>query len=299
MKIFVIIPVHNRKEITRECLNHLTNQTYNVFSVVVIDDGSEDGTDKMIEEEFPQTVLLHGEGNLWWTGSMNRGIEYVLTICEPEDYILVLNDDLTISEDYLEKLSILANRFPTSLIGSVIVNTNDKHSVLSGAIKVNWWTAKRINLDAGKDITLIPKGHFSETSLLTGRGVLIPVKVFREIGLYNNRHYKQFGDTELTKRAEKAGYQLIVSYDSIVYSQPLKTNNIMNDGLYELSDFWSYLFDEHANTNLIFRYWFAFDNANNFFQGTFFLFCDLVRITIHFFKHLNFKARIINKRSNK
>jgi GT2 family glycosyltransferase len=286
MKIFAIIPVHNRKEITSNCLNRLYNQTTDNLSVVVVDDGSQDGTSEMILKEYPNVVLLNGDGNLWWTGAMNKGLEYVLNVCEPEDYILAINDDLSVPDNYLDILSASIERFPNSLIGSVIVDTNDKETVLSGRIKINWWTAKRSNLDAGKKITSFPKGYSAETSVLTGRGVLIPVTAFRTVGLYNNQHYKQYSDTELTKRAEKAGFRLIISCDSIVYSQPLKINNIMVNSSYKINDFWKYYFDEHSNTNLKFRFWFAFDTAQNFFQGTIYLICDLARITFHFFKHL-------------
>ncbi|PKO03918.1 MAG: hypothetical protein CVU43_00090 [Chloroflexi bacterium HGW-Chloroflexi-5] len=286
MKIFAIIPVHNRKEITRNCLNRLVNQTTDNLSVVVVDDGSQDGTSEMILQEYPHVVLLNGDGNLWWTGAMNKGIEYVLNVCEPKDYVLAINDDLSVPDDYLENLSASIERFPISLIGSVIVNIKDRDTVLSGSIKINWWTAKRANVDAGKKITSFPKGYSAETSVLTGRGVLIPVEVLETVGFYNESHYKQYSDTELTKRAEKAGYKLVISYDSIVYSKPLKTNNIIIDGTYKITDFWKYFFNDHSNTNLKFRFWFAYDTANNFFQGTIFLLCDLARITFHFFKLL-------------
>lgn len=286
MMIYIIIPVHNRILLTNNCLKSLSTQTNVNFNIIVIDDGSIDGTSEMVEIEFPQVILLNGDGSLWWTGSMNKGLDYVLEICEPDDYILALNDDLNIPDKYLENLSNTVKKFPNSLIGSVIVDTNDNETILSGGIKINWWNAKRTNVDKGKTISSFPKGSFAETSVLTGRGVLIPVKVYQTIGIYNGKHYKQYSDTELTKRAEKAGYKLVVSYDSIVYSEPLKINNIMIDSIYKITDLWKYYFNDRSNTNLKFRFWFAYDTANNFFQGTIFLLCDLVRITFHFFKHL-------------
>jgi GT2 family glycosyltransferase len=286
MKIFAIIPVFNRKEITRDCLDHLIKQNDSNLTVIVVDDGSIDGTSEMVENEFPQAILLHGDGSLWWTGSMNKGLNYVFEVCKPEDYVLALNDDLSIANDFLEKISTSTMKHSNSLIGSVIVDADDQKTIVTGCIKINWWNAKRSNLDKGKTINSFSKGSFAETSVLTGRGVLIPVDVFRTVGFYNEQHYKQYSDTELTKRAEKAGYKLIVSYDSIVYSQPLKTNNIMIDGTYKIIDFWKYIFDAHSNTNLKFRFWFAYDTAKNIFQGTIFLLCDLARITFHFFQNL-------------
>jgi len=48
--IYIVIPVHNRLEATRECLESLRYQTYTRFSIVLIDDGSTDGTPEFIKE---------------------------------------------------------------------------------------------------------------------------------------------------------------------------------------------------------------------------------------------------------
>lgn len=71
--IYIIIPVHNRKHFTRECLLSLRKQTFQNFKVIVVNDGSSDGTGEMIEKEFSDVILLKGDGNLWWTGATNLG----------------------------------------------------------------------------------------------------------------------------------------------------------------------------------------------------------------------------------
>ena len=60
--IHIVIPVYNRRDITRNCLLSLREQTHTDFQVVVIDDGSTDGTSEMIQKEFPEVVLLMGDG---------------------------------------------------------------------------------------------------------------------------------------------------------------------------------------------------------------------------------------------
>ena len=50
--ISIVIPVHNRRELTRNCLLSLQKQTYKNFSVIIVDDGSTDGTSEMIQKEF-------------------------------------------------------------------------------------------------------------------------------------------------------------------------------------------------------------------------------------------------------
>ena len=69
--VYIVIPCFNRKKLTRGCLQALENQTYKDFKVIVVDDGSTDGTANMITREFPETILLFGDGNLFWTGATN------------------------------------------------------------------------------------------------------------------------------------------------------------------------------------------------------------------------------------
>ena len=70
--------MHNRKEYTHQCLLSIYKQTNKNFIVIVIDDGSTDGTGEMITNEFPEVILLKGDGNLWWTKAINLGIKHAL-----------------------------------------------------------------------------------------------------------------------------------------------------------------------------------------------------------------------------
>jgi len=71
--VYTIIPVHNRKEFTRNCLRSLQRQTVSDrLRIIVVDDGSEDGTDEMLAAEFPEVIVLRGDGNLFWTAAKQK-----------------------------------------------------------------------------------------------------------------------------------------------------------------------------------------------------------------------------------
>ena len=75
--VYIIIPVHNRKEITLKCLDTLKqNGDLDKYYVIVIDDGSTDGTSEAIQSLYPDVIILTGDGNLWWTGAIKKGMEY-------------------------------------------------------------------------------------------------------------------------------------------------------------------------------------------------------------------------------
>lgn len=80
-----------------------------------------------------------------------------------------------------------------------------------------------------------PKGFYIEVSTLTGRGVLVPIKVFQTIGLYNQKHLPQHGDTEFPAPAKRAGFATIVSYDAVIYSH-IDMKSDLNVERYKLSE---------------------------------------------------------------
>src|SRR5262245_11719890 len=90
-RLFVVIPTHNRWEQARVCLSALSRATYERFETVLIEDGCVDGTAEHCKKEFPDVHILHGDGNLWWSGAINLGVEYALE--HGADAIVWLNDD--------------------------------------------------------------------------------------------------------------------------------------------------------------------------------------------------------------
>jgi len=253
------------------------------FRVIIVDDGSTDGTCEMVKNEFPEVITLRGDGELWWTGAMNKGVRYVLGSCQSDDFILALNDDLVVSPDYIVALRHISSSFPKALIGSIVVDINDRDTILHGGNKINWHDAKHYILNAGKKRSSLPNGFSCEVSTLTGRGVLIPIKAYQDYGLYNEQHYRQFGDPEFSKRMEKAGYKLLVSYDAVVFSSELPE---LRREKYRLSDLRKYFWSTRSNFDLRFRFWFALDTSRSVFQGIIYLLCDLARISFHFLRKL-------------
>ncbi len=289
--IYIVIPVFNRKKFLQDCLNSLRVQTNQNFKVIVVDDGSTDGTSEMLITEFPEVVTLKGSGNLWWTGAINLGVKYAMQVCKEQDYIMAMNDDLVVADNYIENFYNLAQEHPKTLIGSVVTDINNRDVIASGGVKINWLTAKFTDVNVGKSLSSFGKKFSVETSYLTGRGVLIPSEVFRKLGIYNDKHYKQCGDPELPRRAALNGYKLIVSYDVPVFSYVKDKGHINHLDTFSLKTVKKYFFNVRSNFNLRYRFWFAYDCAPNVIQGTVYFVFDFLRITSHFVKKFSLKEQ--------
>ena len=72
--VFVVIPVHNGIEHTLRTVRSLLPLLPPGGRVVVVDDGSRDGTAETLRKECSGVVVLRGDGNLWWSGAINEGV---------------------------------------------------------------------------------------------------------------------------------------------------------------------------------------------------------------------------------
>jgi N-acetylglucosaminyl-diphospho-decaprenol L-rhamnosyltransferase len=285
-KIYVVVPVFNRKFFTQRFLECMRGQTFRNLQVIVVDDGSTDGTADLIVSQFPDVQLILSEGNLWWTGAINLGIRHALTQASGEDAILIINDDLEIDCDYLEIMHNLRRTLPRTLIGSVAVAIDTPEIIEDGGTAINWWTAKFYHLNAGVRLSKFDTSHYVEVSLLTGRGTLIPIEVFRTIGLYDDLHFQQCGDTELPVRAKKAGYSLVVSYAAVVKTHRQASDSMNTSIHYSLSDIPRYFFGIKSNFRLKYRFFFSLKTASNPFAFVSFFFFDALRLMFHFLLRL-------------
>jgi len=117
--IFILLPVHNRRNTTVAFVQCLLKQTDQNFHLVLIDDGSTDETAVAILNMCPKTTVLKGNGSWWWGGSLHQGYLYLKKAgCTDSDIVLIVNDDVTFNEDYLENGRKLIQQNPGSQIGS-------------------------------------------------------------------------------------------------------------------------------------------------------------------------------------
>jgi GT2 family glycosyltransferase len=214
--IYIVIPVFNRWTYTEKCLRSLQTQTYKDFKIVVVDHGSTDKTSDSIKRDFPNVIVLNGDESMWWAAATNVGVKYAQQ--NNADYVLTLNNDLIVQSDYLVHLYDVAKKDPNSIVGSVSVDINEQSKVIYAGTKWNKWTAKyrsTIDFSKFKEIQTI-----IVTDLLPGRGTLIPVKAFDDLGLFDDAQFPHYAaDEEFSLRCRKEGYELIISKNAVVCSE--------------------------------------------------------------------------------
>src|SRR5260370_14464411 len=100
-RVFIVMPTYNRWVEARVSLACLLKSDYQTFRIVLVEDACTDGTVEKCRAEFPEVEILHGDGNLWWSGAINEGVEYALK--RGADAIVWLNDDNQVEPDTLSR----------------------------------------------------------------------------------------------------------------------------------------------------------------------------------------------------
>jgi len=221
--VSIILVDYNGEAETRGCLASLKLIKKNsfTFSVVVVDNGSKE-TLTIPDEKMPKnTVIVRSDANLGFTNGNNLGIRYAVKHFQP-DFLLLLNNDTTVDEWFLEKM--LACATTNEQVGIVTPKIYfssgrefHKESYIEKQIgSVFWYTGGSIdwkNLDAfhrGVDeVDYSQADASSESDFATGCCMLIPWKILEKVGLFNKKYFLYLEDVDLSLRIHQHGYRIL------------------------------------------------------------------------------------------
>lgn len=230
-KVAVIIPTFNRKQYLRNVLTQLFHQIDAVSEliVIVVVDGSTDGTIEMLEKDFPEVILVKGTGNWWYTKSMNEGFK------KAEEYrpglVLTLNDDIVLDPSYLQLLLNAKKQVEeNAIMGSLSLTADQPYRIFfSGIRKYIRWRQKNIRYHPR--FTLVPLEELTgihPSIVLPGRGMLIPYPVLKKLNYFDEYYIQYHSDEDFCLRAWKNGFPVYISWDARVYSHVKDTGKGMS-----------------------------------------------------------------------
>lgn len=210
----IIIPVRNRRAVTLACLRRLADDgVFNWATILVVDDGSTDGTTSAVQAEFPEAQVLRGDGNLWWTGAIALGMSTALA--EGAEFIFWLNDDCAPAPGALRRLrEIAAKRH--ALAGGVCL--------LPGGTTVVYGGLRRRGF--AFDLASLRPGAIEPCDALSGNMVCMPATLARHIALPDARRMPHaIGDVDYALRAGLAGWPVLVVHDATAEATPNAWDN--------------------------------------------------------------------------
>ena len=276
--IYIVVPTYNRVEICKHFISDLRKQSFQDFHLVLVDHGK---IKTGIEGEKIARIESDVNG---WARAVNVGLRFVLEKASEKDSVLIINDDVILTEDYLWNINESVREKPGAILGTCCIDQNTKKN-LRVAIRLNRIKAKHIYLYQKRTEDELPNGYI-ESDVLTGKGTVIPIEVLKKVGIYAEEklpHYK--ADHELIWRAKKAGVLVYASTRMRLYTLSDQKKASGNDPLWQTLKF---MFTDMRSILRV-RDWWCYANlayskpyalyffAVNFLRNTIFMMVDYIR----------------------
>lgn len=254
IKLSIVFPVFNAIEYTKRCLGYLKETLLCVdperlkVDVVVVDDGSSDGTTAWIQVNYPEVVVCQGDGNLWWSGGVNMGVHHAIDELRA-DYILLWNNDIRPAADYFIRLSEILDSNPHDniILSTVFIENKTEQIIFSMGGNFNPITGKHALIGIGKDYkTFVPPAL--KINWFPGMGTTIHKFVFEKIGYFDTKNFPHYkGDADFALRASSSGYKLTL-YASLTIWNDRENTGYSNDKSWRI--FFQSLISMKTNTNI-------------------------------------------------
>ncbi len=199
----VIIPVHNRLDYTKRCLGSLRAHGGGIEEIIVIDNGSTDGTARYLSGLQGVRVLRNRE-NRGCAAAWNHGLEAAAS-----PWVLFLNNDVVVTEGWVEGMLEFAVR--------------NRTDVVSPAIREG---LGRYDIDRYAEEFVARMKHCARNGVADGICFMVHRKVFEKIGRFDeNFRIGQFEDTDFFRRAAMAGFRLAITGRSFIHHFGSVTQN--------------------------------------------------------------------------
>lgn len=195
--VYVLLPVHNRRETTERFLHCLAQQTYPHIHLILVDDGSTDDTSGVARKYFPDLTLLTGTGDWWWAGSLQQGYKWLKKEARAaSDILLIINDDTEFEADFVgNAVAALRDRSRVLLLANLYSQQTGDH--VEAGVRVDW---KSMSFGGIKDPEQI--------NCLSTRGLFLRVEDLFTIGAFHPVLLPHYGsDYEYTLRAFRLGFR--------------------------------------------------------------------------------------------
>jgi GT2 family glycosyltransferase len=210
-----IIVLHWRDDQrTQHCLESLRRLDYPAYSITLVDNGSHNGSIERLATQFPDIPVIRHQENRGFAGGVNPAIRRVLA--EGADAVMLLNNDATPWPDALRRMVQALERHPQIGILSAAVVRADQPDVMAGvgSIVGRYWTAP---IAWNEQITpLLPDVPVSIPTAF-GCALLIRRTVFEQTGLFDERFFFYYEDTDFCLRARAAGFDIAYLPGAVVY----------------------------------------------------------------------------------
>lgn len=241
MKVFIIILNYNGGRAVIECLQSVSQLADEKegfdLSVVVVDNGSTDGSALAVRNKFTNVVLIENDKNLGFAAGNNVGLRYGLE--NGADWLMLLNNDTEIAKKAVVRLIEVGRKKRKAGVLSPKIyfapgyEFHRQRYQKKDQGKVIWYAGGVIDwknmLAFHHGVDEVDRGQheqMTETDFVTGCAMMIRRKVFEKIGLLDERYFLYYEDTDFCQRASQAGFKILFVPQAKVWHKNLGTGRM-------------------------------------------------------------------------
>lgn len=200
--VAVIIVNWNGGLYVLRCLESVKLVRPMVDHVVVVDNGSHDGSADACARYYPEAIILRNPENLGFAAACNQGMKHALDL--GVDFVFLLNNDAELRPETISHLVEAAERRPECGLFAGKILTDDGRRIWCAGVDVGFFP----NLQRLRGFNQPDRGQFEseqEVSALTGCGLLIRRTLLEEVGFFDTDFFVYLEDIDLAWRARKKG----------------------------------------------------------------------------------------------
>lgn len=210
MKTTVIIPNYNGMKYIENCIKSLCKQSNKDFSIIIVDNNSEDGSREWIRRNHPEIKLIMLSENYGFSKAVNEGIRNSET-----PYIILLNNDTEVHSDFVKSLvEAMDQSKGTFSVSSKMISFHNRRLIdnVGDYYTVMGWAYSRGNMEPVKRYCIR-----DEIFSACAGAAIYKREIFDEIGLFDEMHFAYLEDVDIGYRARIAGYKNIYEPKAMVY----------------------------------------------------------------------------------
>jgi len=212
----IILSAKKSKDDVAECLKSIERNAYSKkdYEVILVDNASEDDVLFYVRKNFPEVLIIENDKNLGFAAGNNIGIRYAEK--KGFKYVVLLNNDTVVEKSWLSELVVAAEN--TNNFGAIQskIFFYDKHNVINTDGNIIHYTGFAYCGNYGKSAEEGSVG-ISEVTYASGASMLIPVDVFKKVGMLQELLFMYHEDVEFGWRLSLSGLKSYVASDSKVY----------------------------------------------------------------------------------
>lgn len=213
--VAIILINWNSLEVTSDCIVSLKGIQYPNYSIVVVDNGSADGSGKALKQLHPEIILIESATNLGFSGGNNLGFDFALA--KAYDYTIMLNNDTFVEPDFLDHLInyMEAHQQVGAIQPRIHFNHNRALLWNGGSYYAKWWG---YFYSKGENKLPTPEHLIiKEVDWITGCAFLVKTSTLKKTGLLAENFFMYSEDVDLSFRIKALGLTLMYHGDSVIY----------------------------------------------------------------------------------